>query len=86
MKKKLCIVTGSRAEYGLLRTLMRLAQGDHRLLLQIIATGMHLSPEFGMTVRDLERDGFSPDEKVEMLLSSDTPVGIAKSIGLGIIG
>ena len=86
MKRKACVVTGSRAEYGLLRTLMRLAQGDHRLLLQIIVTGMHLSPEFGMTVRDLERDGFSPDEKVEMLLSSDTPVGIAKSIGLGIIG
>ncbi len=86
MKRKVCVVTGSRAEYGLLRTLMRLIRGDQRLSLRIIVTGMHLSPEFGMTVRDLERDGFSPDEKIEMLLSSDTPVGIAKSIGLGIIG
>ena len=86
MKRKVCVVTGSRAEYGLLRTLMRLIEGDLRLSLQIIVTGMHLSPEFGMTVRDIEQDGFSPDEKVEMLLSSDTPVGIAKSIGLGIIG
>ena len=86
MKRKVCVVTGSRAEYGLLRTLMRLIQGDQRLSLQIIVTGMHLSPEFGMTVCDFERDRFSPDEKVEMLLSSDTPVGIAKSIGLGVIG
>ena len=86
MKRKVCVVTGSRAEYGLLRTLMRLIQGDQRLSLQIIVTGIHLSPEFGMTVCDFERDRFSPDEKVEMLLSSDTPVGIAKSIGLGVIG
>ena len=86
MKRKICVVTGSRAEYGLLRMLMRFIRSDHRLSLQIIATGMHLSPEFGMTVCDFERDGFSPDEKVEMLLSSDTRVGIAKSIGLGIIG
>jgi len=56
------------------------------LTLQVIATGMHLSPEFGMTYREIERDGFTIDRKVEMLTSSDTPVGIAKSMGLGMIG
>lgn len=85
MKRKICIVTGSRAEYGLLRTLMRLVRNDPRLSLQIIATGMHLSPEFGLTVRDMERDGFTPDVAVEMLLSSDTPIGVLKSMGLGLI-
>src|SRR5690606_32044466 len=56
------------------------------LALQLIATGMHLSPEFGLTYREIERDGFRIDRKVEMLLSSDTTVGTAKSIGLGTIG
>ena len=85
-KRKLCIVTGSRAEYGLLYWLMKEIAGDPDLCLQIIATGMHLSPEFGLTYRAIEADGFIIDAKVEMLLSSDTPVGIAKSIGLGVIG
>ena len=85
-KRKLCIVTGSRAEYGLLYWLMKEIAGDPDLCLQIIATGMHLSPEFGLTYRAIEADGFIIDAKVEMLLSSDTPVGIAKSIGMGVIG
>ena len=51
-----------------------------------IATGIHLSPEFGLTYREIEKDGFSIDARVEMLLSSDTPVGIAKSLGVGVIG
>jgi len=85
-KRKICIVTGSRAEYGLLFWLMQEIQNDPDLQLQIIATGMHLSPEFGLTYRQIEEDGFAIDEKVEMLLSSDTPVGIAKSVGLGVIG
>jgi len=85
-KRKICIVTGSRAEYGLLFWLMKEIQNDPALQLQIIATGMHLSPEFGLTYRQIEEDGFAIDEKVEMLLSSDTPVGIAKSVGLGVIG
>jgi UDP-N-acetylglucosamine 2-epimerase (non-hydrolysing)/GDP/UDP-N,N'-diacetylbacillosamine 2-epimerase (hydrolysing) len=61
-------------------------QQDPELELQIIATGMHLSPEFGLTYKAIEEDGFEIDEKVEMLLSSDTPVGVAKSMGLGTIG
>jgi UDP-N-acetylglucosamine 2-epimerase (non-hydrolysing)/GDP/UDP-N,N'-diacetylbacillosamine 2-epimerase (hydrolysing) len=85
-KRKICIVTGTRAEYGLLFWLMKEVAADPDLLLQIIATGMHLSPEFGLTYQQIEVDGFSIDAKVEMLLSSDSPVGIAKSMGLGVIG
>lgn len=84
--RKICIVTGTRAEYGLLYWLMKEIQNDQDLELQIIVTGMHLSPEFGLTYKTIEVDGFLIDAKVEMLLSSDTPVGIAKSIGLGVIG
>jgi UDP-hydrolysing UDP-N-acetyl-D-glucosamine 2-epimerase len=86
MKRKICIITGSRAEYGLMYWLMKEIQEDPDLELQIITTGMHLSPEFGLTYKIIEKDGFKINEKVEMLLSSDTPVGIAKSIGLGTIG
>jgi UDP-N-acetylglucosamine 2-epimerase (non-hydrolysing)/GDP/UDP-N,N'-diacetylbacillosamine 2-epimerase (hydrolysing) len=85
-KRKICIVTGSRAEYGLLYWLMKEVHADPDMELQIIATGMHLSPEFGLTYKVIEQDGFHIDAKVEMLLSSDTPVGIAKSIGIGTIG
>lgn len=65
---------------------MRKVAEDPGLQLQIVATNMHLSPEFGMTYREIESDGFEISRKVEMLLSSDTPVGTAKSMGLGIIG
>lgn len=85
-KRKVCVVTGTRAEYGLLYWLMKAIKDDPELILQVVVTGMHLSPEFGLTYKVIEEDGFTIDEKVEMLLSSDTPVGIAKSIGLGVIG
>ncbi len=85
-RKNICVVTGGRAEYGILYWLLRTIRDDHDLALQIIATGMHLSPEFGSTYKVIEADGFTIDAKVEMLLSSDTPVGITKSIGLGVIG
>ena len=85
-KRKICIVTGTRAEYGLLYCLMKEIQADPELELQIIATGMHLAPEFGLTYKVIEADGFVIDFKVEMLLASDTVVGITKSIGLGVIG
>ena len=84
--RKICVVTGSRAEYGLLKSLMSLIDQCANLQLQIIATNMHLSPEFGLTYREIEKDGFSIDKKVEMLLSSDTPNATAKSVGLGTIG
>jgi len=84
--RKICIVTGSRAEYGLLFWLMKEIEAANDLQLQLIVTGMHLSPEFGLTVKHIEQDGFTISRKVEMLLSSDSTVGITKSMGLGIIG
>ncbi|MCL6479861.1 MAG: UDP-N-acetylglucosamine 2-epimerase (hydrolyzing) [Peptococcaceae bacterium] len=85
-RRKICVVTGSRAEYGLLSCLMRCIKDDPEMELQVVATGMHLSPEFGLTYKTIEADGFKINETVEMLLSSDSPVGVAKSIGLGTIG
>lgn len=84
--KKVCVITGTRAEYGLLKPVMAKIDKDSDMELQIVATGMHLSPEFGLTYMEIEQDGFHITERNEMLLSSDTPNGITKSIGLGIIG
>ncbi|WP_116520444.1 UDP-N-acetylglucosamine 2-epimerase [Achromobacter insuavis] len=84
--RKICVVTGSRAEYGLMRSLLGAIAADPALTLQIVATGMHLSPEFGMTYRSIEEDGFRIDAKVEMLLSADSAVAVTKSLGLGVIG
>ena len=84
--RKICIVTGTRAEYGLLFWLMKEIQATDGLLLQIIVTGAHLSSEFGLTSKQIESDGFVINKKVDMLLSSDTEVGITKSMGLGMIG
>jgi GDP/UDP-N,N'-diacetylbacillosamine 2-epimerase (hydrolysing) len=84
--KRICVVTGTRAEYGLLRPVIQRIQVSASLDLAIVATGMHLSPEFGLTYREIEADGFPISRKVEMLLSSDTPVGIAKSMGLALVG
>ena len=84
--RKICVVTGSRAEYGLLSGIMRSIKEDPELELQIIATNMHLSPEFGLTYREIERDGFIINKKVYMLLSSDTANATAKSVGLGFMG
>jgi GDP/UDP-N,N'-diacetylbacillosamine 2-epimerase (hydrolysing) len=79
--RKICVITGTRAEYGLLYYLMSAIEADPSLELQIIATGMHLSPEFGLTYKEIEKE-FTITKKIEMLLSSDTPVGISKSMGL----
>lgn len=84
--KRIGIMTGTRAEYGLLKPLMQEINKDNDLELYLIVSGMHLSPEFGMTYKEIEEDGFEINAKVEMLLSSDSPVGISKSIGLGVIG
>lgn len=86
MSRKICVVTGSRAEYGLLRWVMEGIRGTPGLELQLIVTGMHLSPQFGLTYREIENDGFRIDRKVDMQLGSDTPTGISKSMGLGLIG
>jgi GDP/UDP-N,N'-diacetylbacillosamine 2-epimerase (hydrolysing) len=84
--RKVCVITGSRADYGLLRWVIQGVQDSSKLELQLVVTGMHLSPEFGLTWQEIEGDGFFIDRRVETILSSDTPTGIAKSIGLGIIG
>lgn len=84
--KRIGIMTGTRAEYGLLKPLMQEINKDNDLELYLIVSGMHLSPEFGMTYKEIEEDGFEINAKVEMLLSSDSPAGISKSIGLGVIG
>lgn len=84
--KRIGIMTGTRAEYGLLKPLMQEINKDNDLELYLIVSGMHLSPEFGMTYQEIEEDGFEINAKVEMLLSSDSLAGISKSIGLGVIG
>ena len=82
----MCVVTGSRAEYGLLYWALREIETAPDLELQLVVTGMHLSSEFGLTVQQIEDDGFEINHRVEMLLSSDSAVGITKSTGLGMIG
>jgi UDP-N-acetylglucosamine 2-epimerase (non-hydrolysing)/GDP/UDP-N,N'-diacetylbacillosamine 2-epimerase (hydrolysing) len=84
--RKICFVTGSRADFGLLIWPMRAIQETAGLKLQLIATGMHLSPEFGYTIDNIRAEGFAVDDTVETLLSSDSGVGVAKSVGLGVIG
>lgn len=84
--RKICFVTGSRADFGLIIWPMRAIRETPGLTLQLIATGMHLSPEFGYTINNIRAEGFDVDESVETLLSSDSGVGVAKSVGLGVIG
>lgn len=84
--RKVCVISATRAEYGLLKPLMHLIKESDQLQLQVIATGAHLSPEFGLTYKNIENDGFVIDEKVEILLSSDTPASIAKTMGMAMIG
>lgn len=86
MKRKIAVVTGTRAEYGLLRPVLKAIQAEPRLEVLLVVTGMHLSHEFGYTVGEIEGDGFRIDARVDMLLSSDSPEAMAKSVGLGILG
>lgn len=80
------VVTVGRSDYGIYLPILRLILSDQNLKLHLIVAGMHLSPEFGLTVQAIEADGFEIGDKVEMLLSSDTPEAIGKSMGLGVIG
>ena len=84
--KNVCVITGTRADYGLLYWTLKALKEEETINLQLCATGMHLSPEFGLTYQQIEKDGFSIDYKVETLMSGDTGSAIAKSIGLGVIG
>lgn len=85
-RRRICVVTGSRAEYGLLYWVLHELRAAADVELQLVVTGMHLAPEFGLTVREIERDGFVIARRVDMLLSGDTAAATAKSIGLGVIG
>ena len=84
-KRKICVVTGTRAEYGLLYWTLKALENAPQIELQLCVTGMHLSPEFGLTYQEIEEDGFHIAKKVENLMSSDTPVGVSKSMGLAMI-
>jgi UDP-hydrolysing UDP-N-acetyl-D-glucosamine 2-epimerase len=86
MKRRIAVFTGTRAEYGLLYELISEIQRSPSMQLQLIVSGTHLSPEFGSTWRQIEADGFPIEARVEMLLASDTAVGVTKSMGLGLIG
>ena len=84
--KKICIVTGTRAEYGLLKPVIDRVYHANTMELHLVVTGMHLSPEFGLTYREIEEDGYPIDTKIEMLLSSDTSAGVTKSMGVALLG
>jgi len=84
--QRICVVTGSRAEYGLLYWLLHDLRATAGVELQLVVTGMHLVPEFGLTINEIERDGFVVSRRVDMLLASDSAGGVAKSLGLGVIG
>lgn len=86
MKRKMCVVTGSRAEYGLWKPLLYEMKNDKAIDLQLVVTGMHLSHEFGYTVNEIMNDGFIVTERVDTLLTTDTCTDIGKSIGIGVIG
>lgn len=85
MGRKIAVFTGTRAEYGLLYWIIKKLNEAEECELQLLVGGMHLSPEFGFTVNQIEKDGFPIAEKMEFLLSSDSPVGISKSMGLALI-
>ncbi len=86
MKKTICVFTATRAEYGLLKTIIKTMIADGTFNIKVVATAAHLSPEFGMTYQEIEDDGIKIDRKIETLLSSDTPSAISKSMGLTMIG
>ncbi len=86
LRKKVCVVTGSRADYGLLEPVMRVFHDDPAFQLQVVATGAHCSPDHGDSLREIEADGFSVDARIEMLLACDTASAVAKSMGLAAIG
>ncbi len=86
MVNKVCVITATRAEYGLLKPLIDALSQSNDYHLQLLVTGTHLSNEFGMTWKAIEKDGYTIDAKVEMLLSSDTPVGVSKSLGVMCMG
>jgi GDP/UDP-N,N'-diacetylbacillosamine 2-epimerase (hydrolysing) len=84
MSRKVCVITGTRADYGLLRLLMQAIRDEPALALQILATGMHLSADYGLTYREIEQDGFHIDEKAPIPLDDNSAAGVARSVGHGV--
>jgi len=84
VKRKICVVTGSRADYGHLRPLIQAIKEDKQLILQILATGMHVSADFGLTYREIEKDGFKINHKLNILLKDDTPTDISSSMSVAV--
>ena len=85
MKPSIVVLTATRAEYGLLSPIIHKLIDCNEFQVRVVATGAHLSPEFGMTVNEIIEDGIAIDKRIEILLSSDTPVSISKSMGLAMI-
>lgn len=85
MRKRICVLTATRAEYGLLKTIIKALDIIEDFDVRVVATGAHLSPEFGLTYKEIERDGIAIDEKIEILLSADSPSAITKTMGLAMI-
>ncbi len=85
MKKRISILTATRAEYGLLKPIIQKLRGNESFDVRLVVTGAHLSPEFGLTYREIVMDGIPIDEKIEILLSADTPAAISKSMGLAMV-
>ena len=84
--RRICVVSGSRADYGLLAPVMRLIRDDPDLELQVVVTGTHLCTEFGFTYRRIEHDGFKIDARVDSLQPGDDVAAVTRSIGFGVIG
>jgi UDP-hydrolysing UDP-N-acetyl-D-glucosamine 2-epimerase len=84
--RRIAVVTVARSDYGIYRSILNAIRTDKDLELRLLVGGMHLSPEFGNTVTDIQSDGFEIAAKIEMLLSTDSPEGVAKSIGIGVLG
>lgn len=86
IKRKITVITGTRAEYGIFYPILKAIQKHSKLQLSLIVTGMHLSPNHNYTVREIEKDGFPIDARVDMLLQNDEGSAMAKSVGLGVLG
>ncbi len=84
-KVKICVITATRAEFGLIKPVIQKLVEVPEFAVKIVATGMHLSPEFGLTYKEIEECGFTVDRKIEMQLSSDSTVAVAKTMGLAMI-
>src|SRR3989442_466383 len=84
--REIAVVTVARSDFGIYLPLLKAIRANPDLRLRILVSGTHLSPEFGLTVREIEEAGLEIFERIESLIASDTPAAIAKSIGLGVVG